>query len=54
MCLSVTFSYDDALVMSIQSQTEDGLKHVTVSFIPAKDSVPSEESKKPIDMPPEL
>ena len=54
MCLSVTFSYDDALVMSMQSQTEAGLKHVTISFIPAKPVEQSKELEKPVEIESEL
>lgn len=35
MALSITFSFDEELVMSMQSYSDGELKYVTITFSPA-------------------
>lgn len=35
------FSFPDNLVMSMQSYTKDGMKHVSIVFVPAKPEAPT-------------
>ncbi len=40
-----SFSFPDTLVMSVQSHSENGMKHISINLVPAKPATPPAENK---------